>query len=45
MTPAIAYGAALFIGILIGLLFPLVGTAIISVVLSCLVFQVVISLL
>jgi hypothetical protein len=45
MTPAIAYGAAVFIGMLIGSLFPLVGTAIISVALSCLLFQLVISLL
>jgi hypothetical protein len=27
VTPAIAYGVVLFLGMLIGLLFPLVGTA------------------
>ena len=39
MTPAIAFGAALFTGMLIGFMFPLVGTAIISVVLGCLLFR------
>lgn len=39
MTPAIAYGTALLTGMLIGFMFPLLGTAIISVVLACLLFR------